>query len=118
VRPDFYERFAAESNIQFSPFKLKQSFIYDAALGRDRREVVAALVGALLVDTHDDLKKTWKTLAAAGLPPDKLRELGQMPLTAEAALSLAKTEWRDAAVRNAKKTEWQTWAREKYRRLR
>ncbi len=117
VRPDFYERFAAESNIQFSPFKLKQSFTYDAALGRDRREVVAALVGALLVDTHDDLKKTWKALAAAGLPKDKLGELGRMPLTAEEAMALAKMEWKDSAVRNAKKTEWQTWARAKYRRL-
>ncbi len=117
VRPDFYERFAAESNIQFSPFKLKQSFTYDAALGRERREVVAALVGALLVDTHDDLKKTWKALAAAGLPKDKLGELGRMPLTAEEAMALAKMEWKDSAVRNAKKTEWQTWARAKYRRL-
>ena len=96
---------------------MKQSFTYDAALGRDRREVVAALVGALLVDTHDDLKKTWSALAAAGLPPDKLRKLGQMPLTADEALALAKNEWKAPAVRNAKKTEWQTWAREKYRRL-
>lgn len=117
VRPDFYKRFAAESNIQFSPFELKQSFTYDAALGRDRREVVAALVGALLVDTHDDLKKTWKALAAAGLPPDKLNQLGRMPLTADEAMALAKMEWKDSAVRNAKKTEWQAWARAKYRRL-
>jgi len=118
VRPDFYERFAAESNIQFSPFKRKQSFTYDASLGRDRREVVAALVGALLVDTHDDLKQTWQALTAADLPTDKLRELGRMPLTADEALSLARTAWKDSAVRNARKTAWQTWARDKYRGLR
>ncbi len=118
VRPDFYERFAGESNIQFSPFKLKQTFIYDAELGRDRREVVAALVGALLVDSHDDLKRTWRALAAAGLPPDKLAKLGEMPLTADEALSLAKNQWRDPALRNARKTAWQTWAQEKYRALR
>ena len=40
-----------------------------------------------------------------------------MPLTAEEALSLAKNEWKDPAIRNAKKTEWQTWARNKYRAL-
>lgn len=118
IRPDFYERFAAESNIQFSPFKLKETFIYDAALGRDRREVVAALVGALLVDTHDELQKTWRALVAEGLPADKLAEFGQPPITAGEALALAKMAWKDPALRNAKKTEWQTWARDRYRRLR
>ncbi|HSH16784.1 MAG TPA: ABC transporter substrate-binding protein [Verrucomicrobiae bacterium] len=118
VRPDFYERFAAESNIQFSPFKLRQSFIYDAALGRDRREVVATLVGALLVDPHDDLKKTWRSIIAAGLPAQSLAELGRMPITADEALELARTGWQDAAERNRKRNEWQQWAGAKYRRLR
>ncbi len=118
VRPDFYERFAAESNIQFSPFNLRQSFIYDAALGRDRREVVATLVGALLVDPHDDLKKTWRSIIAAGLPAQSLAELGRMPITADEALELARTGWQDAAERNRKRNEWQQWAGAKYRRLR
>lgn len=118
VRPDFYDRFARESNIQFSPFKLQQSFTYDAALGRDRREVVAALVGALLVDTHDELKQTWRSLVAEGMPAARLAELGRMPLAEAEALTLARSGWRDAAVRNATRTQWQVWAREKYRRLR
>lgn len=118
IRPDFYKRFAAESNIQFSPFKLKETFIYDAALARDRREVVAALIGALLVDTHDELQKTWRALATAGLPADELAEFGRPPITAKQAMDLAKSTWKDPAVRNAKKTGWQTWARDKYRRLR
>jgi iron(III) transport system substrate-binding protein len=118
VRPDFYERFATESNIQFSPFKLKQPFTYDAALGRDRREVIAALVGALLVDPHHELQTAWRSIIAAGLPAESLAELGRMPLTAEEALALARTSWQDAAVRNAKRTEWQRWASAKYRRLR
>lgn len=118
VRPDFYERFAPESNIQFSPFKLRQSFIYDAALGRDRREVVATLVGALLVDPHDDLKEAWRSIIAAGLPAQSLAELGRMPITADEALELARTGWQDAAERNRKRNEWQQWAGAKYRRLR
>ena len=118
IRPDFYARFAGESNIQFSPFKLRQSFIYDAALGRDRREVVAALVGALLVDTHDDLKETWRILKERHRHGTVPVEFGQPPITAAEALELARTAWKDPALRNAKKTEWQTWAAEKYRRLR
>src|SRR2546430_13263300 len=52
VRPDFYSRYRDVSNIEFSPFELKQNFVYNAKLSRERREVVAALPGALLVDTR------------------------------------------------------------------
>jgi hypothetical protein len=117
IRPDFYKRFAGESHIEFSPFELKQSFVYDARLGRDRREVVAALVGALLVDTHSELKAAWRAIIARKLPAADLAELGRMPLTETEALALAKGEWKDPAVRNRKKIEWQNWARAKYRRL-
>jgi hypothetical protein len=105
------------SHIEFSPFDLKMSFVYDARLGRDRREVVAALVGALLVDTHSELKAAWRAIIARKLPPADLAELGRMPLTESEALALAKGEWKDPAVRNRKKIEWQNWARAKYRRL-
>ena len=117
IRPDFYKRFAGVSHIEFSPFDLKQSFVYDARLGQDRREVVAALVGALLVDTHSELKAAWRAIIDRKLPPADLAELGRVPLTEAEALALAKGEWKDPAVRNRKKIEWQNWARAKYRRL-
>src|SRR5262245_1353292 len=52
VRPDFYKRYRGVSNIEVSPFELNQSFTYNANLGRDRNDLLAAMVGALLVDTH------------------------------------------------------------------
>ena len=117
VRPDFYERFRGVSNIEFSPFDLKQSFRYNAKLSRERREVVAALVGALLVDTHTELQAAWRAVIARQLGPADLAELGRMPLTEAEALKLATTEWKDPAVRNLKKIEWQSWAQDKYRKL-
>lgn len=117
VRPDFYARYRGVSNIEFSPFDLKQSFIYNAKLGRDRREVLAALVGALLVDTHSELQSAWRALIARKLPPADLAALGQMPVTETEALQLAAGPWKDPAVRNQKKIQWQSWARAKYRRL-
>jgi len=117
IRPDFYKRFAGVSHIEFSPFDLKMSFVYNAKLGQDRREVVAALVGALLVDTHSELKAAWRAIIARKLPPADLAELGRMPLSEAEALALAKGEWKDPALRNRKKIEWQNWARAKYRRL-
>ena len=117
IRPDFYARYRGVSNIEFSPFDLKQSFRYNAQLSRERREVVAALVGALLVDTHTELQAAWRSLIARGQRSDELRELGRLPLTEAEARQLATTRWKDAAVRNAKKIEWQSWAQAKYRRL-
>jgi ABC-type glycerol-3-phosphate transport system substrate-binding protein len=109
VRPEFYKRYHGVSNIEFSPFELKQSFRYDAKRARDRREVVAALAGALLVDTRSVMER--------GLSPDERKELGRMPLTESEAFQLAKGAWKDPVVRNRKKIEWQTWAQRKYSRI-
>jgi ABC-type Fe3+ transport system substrate-binding protein len=117
VRPDLYRRYKGVSNVQFSPFDLKQSFLYDARLSRERREVVAALAGALLVDTHDDLRAAWRRIIARQLPPEAVRELGRPPLGEKEALELAKGAWKKPAVRNRMKIDWQSWAEEKYRRI-
>ena len=117
VRPDFYKRYHGVSNIEFTPFDLKQSFRYNAKLSRARREVVAALVGALLVDTHEELQAAWRHLIAKKLPQQQLSELGSVPLSEAAALELAAGAWKEPSVRNLKKIEWQSWAQRKYRKL-
>jgi ABC-type Fe3+ transport system substrate-binding protein len=114
VRPDFYARYHGVSNIEFSPFDLRQNFVYNARLGRDRREVVAALVGALLVDPHRELREAWRAVIRRGLRDGDLAELGRMPLTEAEALKLAAGPWKDPAARNRIKIEWQNWARAKY----
>jgi len=106
------------SNIEFSPFELKQNFIYNARLSRERREVVAALAGALLVDTLPELQHAWRVLIRRGLTDAVGAELGTMPVTESEALQLSGGPWRDAVVRNRKKIEWQIWAQRKYQRLR
>lgn len=117
MRPDFYTRYKGVSNIEFSPFELKQSFLYDARLSRERREVVAALVGALLVDTHDELQAAWRRIVSAGSSPDALKRFGAAPLNEAEALALARGPWKDPRVRNRKKIEWQRWAQAKYRAM-
>ena len=117
VRPELYQRYREVSNIEFSPFELKQSFIYDAKLSRARREVVAALFGALLVDTHGELRAAWGNLRRRRLPESELAELGRMPISEAEALRLAAGPWKNPAFRNLKKIEWQRWAERKYRKL-
>lgn len=117
VRPDFYPRFREISNIQFSPFTLKQPFAYNAKLARARRDVVAALFGALFVDTHAELRAAWRAVILRGLPPSDLAAIGRVPLRASEALELAAGPWKDAAFRNQRKIDWQTWAQRHYRAL-
>ena len=40
-----------------------------------------------------------------------------MPMTEKESLELALGKWKDPAARNRLKIDWQTWAREKYRKL-
>ncbi len=117
VRPGFYRRYRDVSNIEFSPFELRQNFIYNAKLSRERREVVAALAGALLVDTLPELQGAWRAMIRRGMSDADRAELGRMPLTETKALELSAGPWKDAVVRNQKKIEWQTWAQQKYRRV-
>ncbi|PYJ92851.1 MAG: hypothetical protein DME23_26870, partial [Verrucomicrobia bacterium] len=117
VRPDFYSRYRDVSNIEFSPFELKQNFVYNAKLSRERREVVAALAGALLVDTLPELQAAWRAVIRRGLSAADRDELGRVPVTEREAAQLAAGSWKDAVVRIRKKIEWQSWAQRKYRRI-
>jgi hypothetical protein len=117
IRPGFYPRYRGISNIEHSPFELRQNFHYDGQLSRTRADVVAALVGALLVDTHPELQAAWQAVLRHGSTPADLQTLGRTPIDATAALELAKGSWKDPAVRNQKKIQWQQWAQEKYRTM-
>jgi len=117
VRPDFYERYRGVSNVEFSPFELKQSFRYNAQLSRERRDVFSAMFGALIVDTHEELTAAWRAVVRRGGGSAALAELGRVPLTEAETLALARSAWKDAAFRNRKKIEWQRWAQQKYRAL-
>ncbi|MBK9139479.1 MAG: ABC transporter substrate-binding protein [Verrucomicrobia bacterium] len=117
VRPDFYRRYRDVSNIAFSPFDLKQPFRYDPKLASERRHVVAALAGALLVDTHSELRRAWRAMIATGDVTEKRAELGSTPVTEDEARRLAREGWKDPALRNRLRLAWQRWAQQKYRRI-
>jgi ABC-type Fe3+ transport system substrate-binding protein len=117
VRPDFYRRFRDVSNIEFSPFEMKQRFRYDSRLARDRRDVVAALAGALLVDPHPELRAAWSAVIRRGMKEADRVDLGRMPLSDADAAKLVESEWSDPIARNRNKIAWQRWAQRKYRAL-
>jgi ABC-type Fe3+ transport system substrate-binding protein len=117
IRPGFYQRYRGISNIENSPFDLQPRFRYDSQLARTRRDVVSALIGALLVDSHAELKATWHALIQRDGVAEKLPALGAPPISEAEAMELALGPWANPALRNQKKIDWQIWARDKYRRF-
>ena len=116
VRPELYEKYAGKLAVSGNPFKMKNFISYDNDKGDKLREISNDLMGALFVDTREELQQAWKKLIAAGCPEDKVKELCRMPLTEEEALKLAES-WKDQKVRNDKINEWVRFAKEKYERL-
>lgn len=117
VRPDFYRRYRDVSNIQFSPFDLKQPFSYNAKVARARREIVSALFGAMFVDTHAELRAAWQAIIRRGMVPAEVAAIGRVPLTESEALKLVSGPWKEASFRNRQKIDWQSWAQNHYRTL-
>ena len=117
IRPNFYSRYRGVSNIEFSPFDLQQNFRYNGKLARDRREILPAMIGALIIDTHAELQTAWQLVIQRGLKPEELAALGQVPLSEAKAFQWATNQWKNPEFRNLKKIEWQTWAQNKYRRI-
>lgn len=117
VRQDIYERFGDISNVGASPFKAKRSFHFDGKKARDRRDVLPALIGALLIDTHEELQTTWASVVRRGMQESDLRELVTVPMTEAEVFALGSGGWKTNSVRLQKRIEWQSWARDKYRRL-
>jgi ABC-type Fe3+ transport system substrate-binding protein len=117
VRTDLYERYPDVSNTGGSPFARAQTFRYDGKLARDRRDILPALIGAVLVDTQSELIAASRAVAGRGNPPSEVAALGRAPIGEADLLKLAQGGWKTNAFRLQQKIEWQEWAREKYRRL-
>ncbi len=117
IIPEFYKRYKGISNIEFSPFDLNMTFKYNNRLARDRREVMAGMLGALIVDTHSELKEAWKAVIKRGCQPEDLKSLGDVPITENEAIEIAAKRWKDPAFRNSIVIQWQVWAQNKYRSL-
>ncbi|MBL9169316.1 MAG: ABC transporter substrate-binding protein [Verrucomicrobiales bacterium] len=117
IRSDLYQRYPQGSNIGSSPFARSQTFQYNGKLARDRREVLPALLGALLIDTHAELQAAWQAVLARGTKPQEVEELGRPPLTEPELMALAQGNWKSNSYRLPLKVTWQRWAQEKYRGL-
>jgi len=117
VFPSVYRKHTGETLVAGDPFEMKMPMKYDREKGGVRRNLINALIGAMVIDTHDELKKAYKALVDRGMPQKHLRELTHLPLTEKEALEMAKARWRDAAERAGIIAEWTNFSRKKMGRI-
>ena len=98
----------------YNPFQQKAFLKLDIQRAMKMQRVFNDLVGAVLVDTHHDLKKGWRKLTKSGLTPEKLAAFSKPPLTEKEFLSLA-DKWGDDVFRNKTINAWVSAAKNKYK---
>ena len=121
VLPALYDTLG-ERCIVPNPFAMEGSpFQYNSDKGGDRWNIVNDLFGVLIIDSHKDLVNAWKAIRKCKDPAKRdaaIAVLTQMPITEEAAMKLALSDWKDPTVRNEKIKEWGQFAKEKFKAAR
>ncbi len=117
LRIDLYEDYADLSPVKMNPFAQQEGFTYDSDLGTARFNVLNDLIGAIIVDCHDDLVRAWSAAVRAGRTEEVLPQLAVPPVTEDELTELGIAGIGDPIARNEKIAEWVRFARDKYRRL-
>lgn len=115
VIPALYGKLGGERIVPTDPFRWKTSLKYDADKGGLRWTLVNDLVGALIIDTHDDLVRAWEAIGRGGMREDALAKLGEAPITEAEGLELARWKWDDDEARSVERSAWVRFAQRKYR---
>jgi len=118
INTEAYKQTEGKRIYAANPFAQKGFIRLDIEKAAKLQRVFNDLTGALLVDTHDDLKKAWtKIIKAKTVDQAKIAAFGKMPLT-EAEFYKVSEKWDDEVVRNQTINAWVTFARTKYKSFR
>jgi hypothetical protein len=115
VLPSLYAQSAHQTAVQLNPFAWRSQFEFDPKLSAERWSIVNDLIGALVIDQKNLLTRAWKdALHNNGMNPGERQKLTAVPVSAEEALQLSRTSWRNPELRNQKLNDWIHFARSKY----
>jgi len=114
VLPELYKDFEKKSNVLIDPFKEKKGFTYDFKKATARWNLINDMVGALIIDTHDDLAAAWQK-GSKSRDNKKLAAALKVPISEDEAMKLATGKWNDEVARNKTINGWLTGARKRYK---
>ncbi len=113
VFPSVYEKYRGETVVTANPFEMEMVMRYDREKGGIRKDLINDLIGAMVIDTHAELRKAYKAIIDRGMPRDYVRMLASLPVKEEEALEMARTRWRDASFRARTIAQWIEFSRKK-----
>ncbi len=118
VIPGFAARFGDDALVRFDPFEFEGGVEFDPHKKNVRWRILNDLLGAYIIDVHDELAAAWKRLR--NLPPDHPRRRALMapPISEEQLLRYAERQWNDHVFRADTIARWSREAQARYRRLR
>ena len=99
-----------------NPFTQKAFFKLDVDKAAKLKRPFDDLVGAVLVDTHKELRDAWTRIIKNGSKPEDIAALGKPPVTEAELLALA-AKWDDNTLRNETINKWVEFARAKYAKI-
>ena len=114
VIPGFGERFGKDTAVPFDPYKWEPGFVYDSDKGSLRWTILNDLIGATMIDTHEELVSAWRVVK--NLSADNVRSLTLMhpPLSETSLLQMAREDWKNPEFRARTRAEWAEDARKRY----
>ncbi|MEW6357549.1 MAG: ABC transporter substrate-binding protein [Planctomycetota bacterium] len=116
VIPDLMTKYADQCVARITAADLKAGIEYDSEKASLRQGILNDLLGAILVDTHDDLAKAWGAVVVGKVKEeDKIKALVSVPVSEVELMKLAAEKWGDESFRNKTIAEWIKFATTKYR---
>ncbi|MBC7659427.1 MAG: extracellular solute-binding protein [Chitinophagaceae bacterium] len=117
VNTEAYKETEGKRIYKLNPFTQKGFVRLDIVKAAKLQRVFNDLAGAMLVDTHDDLKKAWAKIVKSKKPDQaKILEFGKVPVTEDEFFKIAE-KWDDEVFRNQTINSWVSFAKVKFKNL-
>jgi ABC-type Fe3+ transport system substrate-binding protein len=110
VRKNLYDTSDAPTT---RPYDFLGGFVYDDKKAMRRWNLVNDLIGVWLIDSHDDLVKAWKAVAASGMQPEMVAKLCTPPVPQDRIDTVAE-QWNDPRQTRETIKQWAQGARTRY----
>ena len=123
VIPGFAERLGEDAAVTADPYEWMGGFLYDSGKGGARWTVLNDLIGACIIDTHDELVAAWRAVNVLPADDSRVRDLVRPPLSEDelmntvAEINELRESGGDAEFRAALRARWVQESIERYSRI-
>lgn len=116
VNKQAYQETEGKRVDEFNPFKQDPFLTLDLTNAAKTQRVFNDLMGAIVVDTHAELKSAWSALIRKGKTPDAklLKDFGKPPISENEFRAYAE-RWDDEKFRNQQINKWIGFAKKKFK---